>query len=193
MLQCMVTLHPKQNLQNKTDNFVFIRNELQNNQQMVFVDINEARKHYYIYKYIKNSKRVCSGKTTITNCRQTRDIVRKSHTTIKRQQEYKQSKATSSLFPIEMIAKLERTHASIRNGRITSADHNLDMTVYRYNVPPLLKKKVTKYTMIKCLTSLCYYTIIDFNDRVGIRIYLPKKVIIYRGRKAEVNITFKGR
>ena len=48
MLQCMVTLHQKQNLQNKIDNFVFIRNELQNNQPMVFVDINEARKHYYI-------------------------------------------------------------------------------------------------------------------------------------------------
>ena len=37
-----------------------------------------------------------------------------------------------------------------------------------------------------------YYTIIDFNE-VDIRIYLPKKVIIYRGRQAEVNITFKGR
>ena len=37
-----------------------------------------------------------------------------------------------------------------------------------------------------------YYTIIDFNE-VDIRIYLPEKVIIHRGRKTEVNITFKGR
>ena len=33
--------------------------------------------------------------------------MRKSHTTITRHQEDKQSKATSSLFPIEMIEKLE--------------------------------------------------------------------------------------
>ena len=37
-----------------------------------------------------------------------------------------------------------------------------------------------------------YYTIIDFNE-VDIRIYLPEKVIIHRGRSAEVNISFKGR
>ena len=37
-----------------------------------------------------------------------------------------------------------------------------------------------------------YYIIIDFNE-VDIRIYLPEKVIIHRGRQAEVNITFKGR
>ena len=39
-------------------------------------------------------------------------MVRKSHTTIKRRQEDKQSKATSSLFPIEMIAKLECTQSN---------------------------------------------------------------------------------
>ena len=33
--------------------------------------------------------------------------MRKSHTTIKRHQEEEQSKATSSLFTIEMIAKVE--------------------------------------------------------------------------------------
>ena len=43
------------------------------------------------------------------NCRQTRGIVRKSHTTIKRHQEDKQSKETSSFFPIKIIAKLEWT------------------------------------------------------------------------------------
>ena len=37
-----------------------------------------------------------------------------------------------------------------------------------------------------------YYTIIDFNE-VDIRIYLPEKVIIHRGRLAEANITFKGK
>ena len=40
-----------------------------------------------------------------------RGRVRKSHTTISRHQEDKQSKATSSLFPIEIIAKLEWTQS----------------------------------------------------------------------------------
>ena len=35
-----------------------------------------------------------------------------------------------------------------------------------------------------------YYTIIDF-DEVNIRIYLPEKVILHRGRQAEVNITLR--
>ena len=39
-------------------------------------------------------------------------IVQKSHTTIMRHQEDKQSKATISLFPMEMIAKLERTQSN---------------------------------------------------------------------------------
>ena len=47
--------------------------------------------------------------TTIANYRQTSGIDRKNHTTITRHQEDKQSKATSSLFPIKMIAKLEWT------------------------------------------------------------------------------------
>ena len=37
-----------------------------------------------------------------------------------------------------------------------------------------------------------YYTITDFNE-VDIRIYLPDKNYIHRGRKAEVNITSEGR
>ena len=53
----------------------------------------------------KNSKWVWSGNTTIINCKQTRGIVRKSHTTILRHQKDKQNNATSSLFPIEMIAQ----------------------------------------------------------------------------------------
>ena len=38
--------------------------------------------------------------------------MRKSHTTITRHQEDKQSNATNSLFPIKMIAKLERTQSN---------------------------------------------------------------------------------
>ena len=57
----------------------------------------------------KNSKWVWSGNTTITNCRQPRGTTRKSRSTITRHQEDKLSKATSSLFPIKMIAILEWT------------------------------------------------------------------------------------
>ena len=39
---------------------------------------------------------------------------RKSHTTITRHQEDKLSKATSSLFPIKMIAKLEGTESNVQ-------------------------------------------------------------------------------
>ena len=57
----------------------------------------------------KNSKWVWSGNTTITNRRQHRGTTRKSRSTITRHQEDKFSKATSSLFPIKMIAILEWT------------------------------------------------------------------------------------
>ena len=63
------------------------------------------------YFDIENRK-VWSGNTTITYCRQTHGITRKSHTTIMRHMEDKQSKAASSLFPIEMIAKLEWTQSN---------------------------------------------------------------------------------
>ena len=70
-------------------------------------------KNWWVSTYIiKNSKWVWSGNTTITNCSQTHVIVRKSHTAITRHQEDIQSKATSSLFPIEMIAKLEWTQSN---------------------------------------------------------------------------------
>ena len=62
-----------------------------------------------ILKLFKNSKWVWSGNTTITNRKQTYGTTRKSHTTITRHQEDKLSKVTSSLFPIQMIAKLEWT------------------------------------------------------------------------------------
>ena len=45
-------------------------------------------------------------------CRQTQRILRKSNTTIMRHQEDKRSKATSSLFSIMMIAKLDWTKSN---------------------------------------------------------------------------------
>ena len=58
---------------------------------------------------LKNSKSVWSGNTTIINRRQPRGTVRKSRSTITRHQEDKLSKATSSFFPIKMIAIIEWT------------------------------------------------------------------------------------
>ena len=49
----------------------------------------------------------------ITNCIQTHGTARKSHNTITRHQENKLSKATSSLFPIKMIAKVEGTYGNV--------------------------------------------------------------------------------
>ena len=63
---------------------------------------------------VKNSKWVWSGNTTITNRKQTHGTARKSHTTITRHQEDKPSKATGSLIPIKMIAKLERTYSNVQ-------------------------------------------------------------------------------
>ena len=50
-----------------------------------------------------------SHKNLNPKTRQTHGNARKRHTTIKKQQEDKLSKATSFLFPIKMIAKLEWT------------------------------------------------------------------------------------
>ena len=49
--------------------------------------------------------------TTITHCRPTNDTVKKSHRSLKftEHQEDNQSKASSPLFLMKMIAKLERT------------------------------------------------------------------------------------
>ena len=68
----------------------------------------------YIQLLVNLSKLVWPGNTTITNCRQTHDTARKSHTTITRHQEDKLSKATSSLFLIKMIAKLEGTYSNVQ-------------------------------------------------------------------------------
>ena len=58
---------------------------------------------------VKNSKWVWFGNTTIKNCKQAHGTARKSHTVTTRQQGDKLSKATRSIFPIKMIAKLEWT------------------------------------------------------------------------------------
>ena len=63
---------------------------------------------------------VWSGNTTITNCRQTFGILRKSQITTMRYQEDKQSRATSSLFPIEMIAKPEAHTGRNNNNESTT-------------------------------------------------------------------------
>ena len=61
--------------------------------------------------------------------------MRKSHTTITSHQEDKQSKATSSLIPIEMITKLEWTQSDaqqsieqLRNPTIGATIHNESTT-----------------------------------------------------------------
>ena len=51
-------------------------------------------------------------------------------------------------------------------------------------------KKLQKTFFLILIMSILY-TIIDFNE-VDMRMYLPEKVMIQRGRQAEVNITFKG-
>ena len=54
---------------------------------------------------LKNSKWVWSGNAIITDCRQTNGTARRS---------YKLSKATSSPFPIKMIAKLVSTLSNVQ-------------------------------------------------------------------------------
>ena len=63
----------------------------------------------------KNSKCIWSENTTNTNCKQTHGTARKSHTTTTRHQEDKLSKATSFLFSIKMIAKLEWTSSNVQH------------------------------------------------------------------------------
>ena len=83
----------------------------------------ETTQHKHKSCDIKNSKWVWSGNTTITNCRQTIDTARKSHTSITRHQEDKLSKARSSLFMNKMIAKLDWTWSN--------AQQNIEQLQYR--------------------------------------------------------------
>ena len=74
----------------------------------------------------------------------TRSIVRKSHTAITRRQKDKQSKATSSLFPIEMIgldpqemANTSRTSLVSVTCLMSLSDHGPSLVAFR-NGPLLL-------------------------------------------------------
>ena len=68
------------------------------------------------------SKRVWSENTTVTHYRPTHSTVRKSYKTPGGQTK---KKAISSLFPIKMIAKLERTHSNVqkKHWTITEPDN----------------------------------------------------------------------
>ena len=72
--------------------------------------------YYNQYEYLARLVHVLSKKDAVTKIiseydqkipQQTRGIARNSHTTITSHQEDKHSTATSSLFPIKMIAKLD--------------------------------------------------------------------------------------
>ena len=60
----------------------------------------------------------------IANCRQTYGTARKSNTTNTRHHIDKPSKATDSLFPINMIAKLKWTQSNAQQNRTTTESHN---------------------------------------------------------------------
>ena len=59
----------------------------------------------------------------------TRATAGKSHTTNTRHQKDKLSKATSSLFPIKMIAKLERTQSNAQQNIEQVQNHTLGETI----------------------------------------------------------------
>ena len=63
------------------------------------------------------------------NCRQPRDIVKKSHTTITRHQEDKQSKSTSSILSIKVIAKLEWTQSNARQNIVQLQNPTMGVTI----------------------------------------------------------------
>ena len=77
------------------------------------------------------SKWVWLGNTTITQRRPIHGTTRKSHRTISvtRHQENKQSKATSSLFSMKTIAKLERTLSNAQQNREQTQDPTMRATL----------------------------------------------------------------
>ena len=82
-----------------------------------------------VLERFKNSKWVWSGNTTITNCRLPCGTARKSRSTITRHQEDKPSKATSSLFPIKMIAILEWTQSNTQQNIEQLQTHTMGVTL----------------------------------------------------------------
>ena len=85
----------------------------------------------------KNSKWIWLGNTTITHCRPTHVTVRKSHRTLTetRHHEDNQSKAISSFFLVNIIAKLERTQSDAYQNKAQTTNPP---------PPPQKKKKHTK-------------------------------------------------
>ena len=73
-------------------------------------------------------------KNHIHNRRQTHGTVKKSHTTIARHQEDKQSKATSSLIPIKMIAKLEWTLSNVKQNKEQLQTPTMGVTINKKSI-----------------------------------------------------------
>ena len=99
---------------------------------------------------VKNSKWVWSGNTTITNRRQPHGTKRKNHSTTTRHQKDKLSKATSSLFPIKMIASLSWNRHIYQTVKKTNI-------VLTYGVPykrefahklEMVQKRAARYTSL---------------------------------------------
>ena len=78
--------------------------------------------------FIENSE-YDQKNTTITNRRQPCGTARKSRSTITRHQEDNLSKATSSLFPIKMIAILERTQSNVQQSIEQLQTHTMGVTI----------------------------------------------------------------
>ena len=74
---------------------------------------------------IKKINEYDQKKNTITHCRPTHGTLRKSYRTSGRQT----SKATSSLFPIKMIAKLERTHSNVQQNKEQAQNPTMGATI----------------------------------------------------------------
>ena len=98
-----------------------------------------------------------------------------------------------------------KDHNSRKQGAICTINKLEDILVlnnvkkvHKILIQSIRLRERTSFQMVnfhkqRAMTGMVrYYTIIDFNE-VDMRIYLPEKVIIHRGRLAEVNITFKGR
>ena len=85
--------------------------------------------HMVILFFYTTYIRILSEYDQVTAQSQTRGIVRKSHTTITRHQKDKQSKATSSLFPIETGAKLELTQSNAQQNIEQLQNHRMGVTI----------------------------------------------------------------
>ena len=108
------------------------------------------------------TKCVSPENTTITHCRPTHGNVRKIYKTITKHQEDKQSKATSyfSLFPIKMIAKLERTRSNVHQ--------NMDQTQNPTMRATINNKSTTEPPPYNGQTILCFCKEKQYSQNVSI-------------------------